>query len=66
MWNIEIKTAIQKRQQITISLHNGEVLEGIPEVCTDRVKIWSLYGAAWVPLEEIKHVCRLIQLSSKV
>lgn len=61
----EIKLAIQKQQQITIRLLDGEVIEGIPESCTDRVKLRSNNGVVYVPLADIEHVSRLIQLERK-
>lgn len=61
----DINAAIQKKQVMIVHLNNGEILEGIPHSCTDRLKMWSVYGAVWVPLEEIKHVCRLIQFEPK-
>lgn len=61
----EIKIAILKKQIVTIRLITGEVLQGIPDSCTDRVKMRSAYGAVWVPLEEIEHVCRIIQFERK-
>lgn len=61
----EIKTAIEKKQIVAIRLINGEVLQGIPENCTDRLKMRSVHGPVWVPIEEIEHVCRLIQFQPK-
>lgn len=61
----EIKSAIQKKQIVTIRLINGEVLQGIPDDCTDRLKMRSVYGPVWVPLEEIDHVSRLIKFERK-
>ena len=61
----EIKSAIQKKQIVTIRINKGEVLQGIPDECTDRLKMRSVYGPVWVPLEEIDHVSRLIQLERK-
>lgn len=61
----EIKLAIQKGQQITIRLYDGEVIEGIPEACNERVKLRNENGVVYVPIEDIKHVSRLIQLERK-
>ncbi|MFC7680017.1 hypothetical protein [Paenibacillus sp. GCM10028914] len=61
----EIKTAIQKKQIVTIRLNNGDIMQGIPDACTDRVTMRSVYGPVWVPLDEIKHVSRLIKFERK-
>lgn len=65
MWNKELKIAIQKRQRITICLLDGVVIEGIPESCTDRVKLRNDNGVVYVPIADIEHVSRLIQLERK-
>ena len=65
VWKKEILMAIDKNQSIIIRLLDGETLQGIPESCTDRVKMRSVYGAVWVPLDEIEHVSRLIPLERK-
>lgn len=65
MWDKELKMAIQKKQNVTIYLIDGAVLQGIPDACTDRLEMRSAYGPVWVPLEEIKHVNRLIRLDVK-
>lgn len=65
MWDKELKIAIQKKQIVTVYLINGEALQGIPDSCTDRLKMRSAYGPVWVPLEEIKHVSRLIRIDGK-
>ncbi|UNK20190.1 hypothetical protein MNQ98_09335 [Paenibacillus sp. N3/727] len=65
MWNKEIKVAIQKKQQLTIRLIDGEVHEGIPEACTDRVKLRNDNGVIYIPLADIKHVSRVIELKCK-
>lgn len=62
MWDKELKIAIQKKQNVTIYLIDGAVLQGIPDACTDRLEMRSVYGPVWVPFEEIKHVSRLIRL----
>lgn len=61
----DIIAAIQKKQQITIKLYDGEILQGIPESCINRVKLRCDNGVVWVPVEDIKHVSRLISLESK-
>lgn len=65
MWDKELKIAIHKKQSVRVYLINGEVLQGLPDACTDRLKMRSVYGPVWVPLEEIKHVSRLIRLDVK-
>lgn len=65
MWDKELKIAIQKKQIVTVYLINGEALQGIPDSYTDRLKMRSAYGPVWVPLEEIKHVSRLIRIDGK-
>jgi len=65
MWNKELKIAIREKQSVTVYLTNGEVLQGIPDSCTDRLKMRSVYGPVWVPLDEVKHVSRLIRLNIK-
>lgn len=65
MWNKELKIAIREKQSVTVYLTNGEVLQGIPDSCTDLLKMRSVYGPVWVPLDEVKHVSRLIRLNIK-
>ena len=62
----EIKVAIQKKQVVTLHLIDGEVMQGIPESCTDRVKIRSEHGAAWVPVNDVIHVTRIICFPNKI
>lgn len=65
LWRKEIRMAMDKKQLIMIRLLDGETFEGIPESCTDRVKLRREDGVVWVPVEDIKHVNRLIQLERK-
>lgn len=59
MWDKELKIAIQKKQSVTIYLIDGAVLQAIPDSCTDRLKMRSVYGPVWVSLDEIKHVSHM-------
>ncbi|SMF88106.1 hypothetical protein SAMN05661091_4119 [Paenibacillus uliginis N3/975] len=62
MWRKEILAAIEKKQSVTIRLMDGEILQGIAETCADRVKIRSDNGVVYIPILDIDHVSRLIQL----
>lgn len=62
MWRKEILMAIEKKQSITIRLLDGEVIEGIPESCADRVKLRNDNSVVYVLLKDINHVSRLIQM----
>lgn len=59
----EIKLAIQKKQLVTLRLVDGEILKGIPEGCTDRVKLRNDQGVLYLPLNDVKHVSRLIEFT---
>lgn len=61
MWQKELNAAISNKQTVTVCLRNGEVIQGIPERCTDRIKLRKANGVVWVPLTDIQHVSRLIQ-----
>ncbi|WP_422657353.1 hypothetical protein ACK8P5_16525 [Paenibacillus sp. EC2-1] len=62
MWSKELNAAIKNIHSVTIRLLDGEVLQGIPENCSDRVKLRRNNGVIWVPVEDIKHVSRLLQM----
>ncbi|QCT03273.1 hypothetical protein E6C60_2561 [Paenibacillus algicola] len=56
---------MRNRQQLTIRTNDGETLRGIPEACTDRVKLRNDHGIVHVPVADIEHVSRLIPLERK-
>lgn len=64
MWTKEIKLAIHHQQTVTLLLTDGEVIQGIPESLTDRVKLRNDDGVIWIPVTDIKHINRLIQMRS--
>ncbi|WP_422659135.1 hypothetical protein ACK8P5_00870 [Paenibacillus sp. EC2-1] len=66
MWRKEIQVAMNKKQSIIIRLLNGEILKGIPESLTERLKLRCEDGTVWVPVEDIKHVSRLIEFEKGV
>ncbi|WP_433943448.1 hypothetical protein [Paenibacillus sp. SN-8-1] len=61
-----LQAAIDRGETVTI-VHMDESATGIPSWGEDRsrVKIKTGEGAVWVPLDEIKHVTRIIQLNAK-
>lgn len=61
----DIKLAIQKQQHVTLLLYNGVSLQGLPEDCTDRVRIRTETSITWIPIEDIKRVGRLIPFHKK-
>ncbi|CAM3941875.1 MULTISPECIES: hypothetical protein [Paenibacillus] len=65
MWHRELKAAINKKQPVTIRLKDGEVRQGIPEQCTEYVKLRMDNGVVWIPTADIDHVSRLIQFQTK-
>lgn len=65
MWHRELKVAISKKQPVTIRLKDGEVRQGVPEQCSDRLKLRMDNGVVWIPKADIEHVSRLIQIQPK-
>lgn len=65
MWQRELKAAISGQQPIIIRLKDGDVMHGVPESCTDRVKLRNNDGMIWVPIADIEHVGRLIPFQPK-
>lgn len=65
MWQRELKAAISNNQTVTIRLKDSEVMRGVPEQYTDRVKLRGDYGVVWIPTADIEHVSRLIQFQPK-
>ncbi|MNO88322.1 hypothetical protein D3C76_797640 [compost metagenome] len=60
----ELKMAVTLEHQIILTLYNGDTISGLPKWGEDpkRVKLRTVEGAVWVPLEEIEHVTRIIPL----
>lgn len=60
----ELHIAITYSQKVSIKLHNGEFIIGKVKPSTDlnRVKIQTLEGFIWLPIDDIKQVKRLVQL----
>lgn len=60
----ELYIASKYRQRVVLTLHDGNKLIGVAQFTnsSDRIKIQTLEGSIWVPLEEIEHVDRLINL----
>ncbi|CAM3813252.1 MULTISPECIES: hypothetical protein [Paenibacillus] len=65
MWQRDLKSAIKKKQLVTIRLKDGDVIHGIPEQFNDHVKLRRDYEVTWVPTAKIEHVNRLIQFQPK-
>ncbi|QQZ58902.1 hypothetical protein JI735_19415 [Paenibacillus sonchi] len=62
----ELNMAIKKQQVVSISTEDEEIYIGTPErisVVQGNVKLISDRGLVFIPLDEIKHVMRIISLS---
>lgn len=58
----ELKMAVTLQHEVVLTLYNGDSITGLPKWGEDpkRVKLRTVEGAVWVPLEEIEHVTRII------
>lgn len=60
----ELHMAVTYQQRVTLGLRDGDTITGKAQVSTDprRVKLKVSEGSVWVPIEDIEHVHRLVQL----
>ncbi|MGG4344898.1 hypothetical protein [Paenibacillus lautus] len=63
----ELKTAIEKQQQVSVRTKDGKITVGLPRhsVEPERVKIYTENEVISIPLNEINHVMRIIGLPLK-
>lgn len=59
-----LKVAAVRREMIVVWLIGGEKIKGIAEVSAvpDRVKINTIDGAVWVPINEVESISRVVRL----
>lgn len=60
----ELKMAVTLEHQVVLTLEDGNSIVGLPKWGRkpEKVRIRTIDGAAWVMLDEIKHVTRIIPL----
>ncbi|MNL16078.1 hypothetical protein D3C87_1371010 [compost metagenome] len=58
----ELSMAISLGHQVMLKLVSNEVVSGRPfwGLVTTRVKVKTTEGPIWIPLDEIKHVTRMM------
>ncbi|OPA80788.1 hypothetical protein BVG16_00055 [Paenibacillus selenitireducens] len=63
-WDKELRIAIAKRQHVKVITMDRKITMGIPEKIGVHglVTIRSPYEVTWVPMSEIKHVSRVIEM----
>ncbi|MFF2910028.1 hypothetical protein [Paenibacillus sp. NPDC057934] len=59
-----LKVAAVRQEMIVAWLTNGEKIKGIAEVSADpeRVKINTIDGPIWVPINDVESISRVIRL----
>jgi len=61
---MEIEMAIRRGHQLFVQNLDGESITGIPEKSDDpgTLKMRTVYGSMWIPLDEVGHLSRLIHI----
>ncbi|OKP91346.1 hypothetical protein [Paenibacillus sp. P32E] len=59
-----LKVAAVRSEMIVVWLLNGDKIKGIAEVSADpeRVKINTIEGPVWVPINDVESISRVIRL----
>ena len=59
-----LKIAAVRQEMIVVWLLNGDKIKGIAEVSADpeRVKINTIEGPVWVPINDVESISRVIRL----
>ncbi|MGN7357675.1 hypothetical protein ACTHPF_09910 [Paenibacillus sp. SAF-054] len=60
----EIELAIKRGHYVFVKSSDGSTLTGIPEKSNDpnTLKMRTTLGSCWIPMNEVSHVSRLIQI----
>ncbi|MNN05326.1 hypothetical protein D3C81_1180830 [compost metagenome] len=59
-----LKVAAVRREMVVVWLIGGDKIKGVAEVSTipDRMKINTIDGAVWVPINDVESISRVVRL----
>ncbi|OAB34274.1 hypothetical protein PMSD_15010 [Paenibacillus macquariensis subsp. defensor] len=60
----ELHKAAASNQKVAVRLHNGEIITGMAEELTasNRAKIRTGEGSIWIPIVDVEHISRVINM----